>query len=55
MEGFGWYVDLHTADESFVVFASRVFRYARGDAAGRAAAESHARANGVPDAQIDWP
>ena len=51
----GWYVDFHTADESFVVFREAVFRYAKGDADGRAEAEAHARAHGVPDAQIDWP
>ena len=51
----GWYVDFHTADESFVVFREAVFRYAKGDADGRADAEAHARAHGVPDAQIDWP
>jgi hypothetical protein len=51
----GWYADLHTADRSFVVFAGRVFSYARDDAAGRAAAEAFARDRGVPDAQIDWP
>jgi hypothetical protein len=55
LDGFGWYADLQTAAESFVVFADRVFRYRRGDPDGRAAAEAHARAHGVPDAQIDWP
>jgi hypothetical protein len=38
-----------------VVFREAVFRYAKGDADGRAEAEAHARAHGVPDAQIDWP
>jgi hypothetical protein len=51
----GWYADLHTAQESFVVFAGRVFRYRSDDAAGRARAEAYARAHGVPEAQIDWP
>jgi hypothetical protein len=55
LDELGWYVDFHTADESFVVFAGAVFRYAKGDAGGRAEAEAHARAHGVPDAQIDWP
>ena len=50
----GWYVDFHTADESFVVFREAIFRYATGDADGRAKAEAHARTHGVPDAQIDW-
>jgi hypothetical protein len=51
----GWYVDFHSDAESFVVFAGRVCRYARGDDAGRAEAEAVARERGVPDAQIDWP
>ena len=51
----GWYADLHTVDESFVVFAGRVFRYPLGDRAGRDAAEAHAREHGVPESQIDWP
>jgi hypothetical protein len=51
----GWYVDFHSAAETFVVFAGRVFRYPRGDKNGRAEAESHARSRGVPDAQLDWP
>jgi hypothetical protein len=55
LDGRGWYADLHTDDRSFVVFAGRVFAYARGDAAGRAEAEAHGRGNGVPDAQLDWP
>jgi hypothetical protein len=55
LDDVGWYADLHTADRSFVVFAGRVFAYARDDASGRAAAEAFARERGVPDAQIDWP
>jgi hypothetical protein len=51
----GWYADLHTGERSFVVFAGRVFAYARDDAQGRAQAEAYARAHGVPEAQIDWP
>jgi hypothetical protein len=51
----GWYCDFRTDDETFVVFARRVFRYPRGEAEGRAAAEAYARSAGVPDAQLDWP
>jgi hypothetical protein len=51
----GWYVDFHTHEETFVVFAGAVHRYATGNADARAEAEAHARAKGVPDAQIDWP
>ena len=51
----GWYCDFRTDAETFVVFAGRTFRYARGDAAGRADATSYGRSVGVPEAQLDWP
>jgi hypothetical protein len=51
----GWYADFHTERESFVVFSGSVFRYPRGDAAGRAQAQAHGRDRGVPEAQLDWP
>jgi hypothetical protein len=31
-----------------------VFRYPRGDAAGRARAQAYGRQAGVPEAQLDW-
>lgn len=54
MDRVGWYANVDTAGEIFVVFANRVFRYARDDAAGRAEAEAYGRERGVPDAQLDW-
>jgi hypothetical protein len=51
----GWYCDFRSLDETFVVFAGRIFRYPRGDRAARAEAEEYARSVGVPDGQIDWP
>ena len=54
LDAFGWYVDFHTAEESFVVLAGRVWRYRTGDAAARAEVEAYARSRGVPDAQLDW-
>lgn len=54
-EGPGWYVDFHSAGESFVVFPGRVFRYPRGDRRGRSEAEAYGRSIGIPDAQLDWP
>jgi hypothetical protein len=51
----GWYCDFRTSDETYVVFAGRIFRYARGDRVSRAAAEHHARSVGVPESQLDWP
>ena len=51
----GWYCDFRTADETFVVFGGRTFRYRRGDRERRAEAEEYGRSVGVPDAQLDWP
>ena len=51
----GWYCDFRTDDETYVVFAGRVFRYARGDGAGREEAVDYARTIGVPEGQLDWP
>jgi hypothetical protein len=50
-----WYIDFRTPAESFVVFAGRIFRYPRGDARGRAEAQTYGRAIGVPELQLDWP
>lgn len=49
-----WYIDFHSANESFVVFAGKVVRYRRGEAEGRREAERYARSIGVPDSQLDW-
>ena len=51
----GWYCDFRSAEEVFVVFSGRIFRYPRGDHAGRAKAEEYGRSVGVPEAQLDWP
>ena len=51
----GWYADFATGDEHVVVFAHRIFRYRRGDQAGRARAMDYGRAMGVPENQLDWP
>ncbi|CUU56775.1 hypothetical protein Ga0074812_108303 [Parafrankia irregularis] len=51
----GWYVDLHTATETFIVFPGRIFRYPRGDSQRRAEAEDYGRAHGIPESQLDWP
>jgi hypothetical protein len=50
----GWYVDFRSPAETFVVFPGRVFRYVRGDEAGRAEAQAHGRTVGVPERQLDW-
>ena len=51
----GWYCDFRTPEETFVVFAGRVFRYIRGDLKARAEIEAYALSLGVPEAQLDWP
>jgi hypothetical protein len=50
----GWYVNFQSPAESFVVFPGKIFRYPRGDAAGRAAAQAHGRQLAIPESQLDW-
>lgn len=50
----GWYVNFESPTESFVVFPGRIFRYPRGDKAGRAAAQAHGRELAIPEPQLDW-
>lgn len=50
----GWYVNFQSPAESFVMFPGRIFRYPRGDTAGRAEAKAYGRQLGVPEPQLDW-
>lgn len=50
----GWSIDARQADRVIVIFPDRVFKYSRGDAAGKAAAQDYALASGIPFSQIDW-
>jgi hypothetical protein len=50
----GWYVNWNSHDEATIVYPGQVFRYRRGDAAGRQAAQEHGRRCGVPEPQLDW-
>ncbi|WP_427889098.1 hypothetical protein ACQHIV_37630 [Kribbella sp. GL6] len=50
----GWYADFHNAQEIFVVFPGKVFRYDRGDDAVRETAKEYGRTLRIPDAQLDW-
>ena len=49
-----WYTDFTVGDETFVIFARRIFRYRRGNHAGRAEAAAYGRSVGVPESQLDW-
>jgi hypothetical protein len=51
----GWYCDFRTAEETFVVFSQRIFRYPRGSTSARAEVVNYGRTAGVPDHQLDWP
>jgi hypothetical protein len=50
----GWYANWNSDTEATVVFPGKVFRYPRGDSAGRAEAQAHGRSVGVPEPQLDW-
>ncbi len=49
-----WYVNFQSPAESFVVWPGRIFRYPRGDPAGRADAQAYGRQLGIPEPQLDW-
>lgn len=50
----GWYANFEVADEDVVVFANKVFRYAKGDQAARHEAVVYGRTAGTPEHQLDW-
>jgi hypothetical protein len=50
----GRYANSNTPAEALVVFAEQVFRYPRGDPAGRGRAQEYGRSVGVPEPQLDW-
>ena len=50
----GWYANWNSDAEATVVFPGRIFRYPRGDQAGRQEAQAHGRSVGVPEPQLDW-
>jgi hypothetical protein len=50
----GWYANWNSASEATVVFPGKIFRYRRGDLAGRQAAQQYGRQCGVPEPQLDW-
>ena len=49
-----WYANWNSDTEATIVFPRRIFRYSRGDEAGRAEAEGFGRQCGVPEQQLDW-
>lgn len=50
----GWYANWNSAKEAVVVFPDKIFRYKRGDRAGRKLAQEYGRNCGVPEPQLDW-
>lgn len=49
-----WYGDFGSQTRKWIVFAGKVFAFARDDEASWLAAVAHGRAVGVPEAQLDW-
>lgn len=50
----GWYANLDSDGQVYVVFPGRVFRYSRDDDARHEEALAYARSVGVPKEQCDW-
>jgi hypothetical protein len=49
-----WYANWTSDTEATVVFPGRIFRYPRGDRAGREEAQEFGRQCEVPENQLDW-
>jgi hypothetical protein len=50
----GWYANLYSDGQIYVIFPHRVFRYAREDDARHDQALAYAQSVGVPTQQCDW-
>ncbi len=50
----GWYVNLSTKNEVYVIFPNKIFKYSRGDIQRKEEAIKHGRSLGIPDSQLDW-
>jgi hypothetical protein len=50
----GWYANWNSDTEATVVFPGKIFRYPRGDQAGREEVLAYGRSVGVPEPQLDW-
>jgi hypothetical protein len=49
-----WYIDARWGDWVVVIFPQRVFKYQRGDQAGKTEAQTYALNSGIPPSQVDW-
>ena len=50
----GWFIDTRWGEWVIVIFPQRVFKYRRGDQAGKVQAQKYALAIGIPASQLDW-
>lgn len=50
----GWYTNLSTNKEVFVVFPNKVFRYTKRNTEKRNIAIKYGREIGIPESQLDW-
>ena len=50
----GWYANLSTSTEEFVIFPYRVFRYRKGDVQAVRNARTYGKSLGIPEHQLNW-
>jgi hypothetical protein len=50
----GWFADFGVGGDHVVIFAGKVFRFRKGDEAGRAEATEYGLSVGCPADQLDW-
>jgi len=49
-----WYVNFQSPSLAYVVYPGKIFRYPRGDQAGRERAQAYGRQKAIPEPQLDW-
>lgn len=50
----GWYTNLSTDSDIYVIFPDKVFEYQKGDQEKRNQAIEYGRKIGIPESQLDW-
>ena len=50
----GWYTNLSTDSDFYVIFPDKVFKYPKGDQEKRSQAIEYGRKIGIPESQLDW-
>jgi hypothetical protein len=50
----GWYINISTDNNIYVIFPNKVIKYIKGDQQKRVEAIKYGQSLGIPDSQLDW-